>query len=104
MLKRILASFIAVCCLVACTDVGLSTGGGLYVTSTPTGADVLLNGEFRGKTPLTVRDLDPGEIEVVLHKDGFQDVQLITNVVPRQIVPVGGTLAEARQPVTHRLS
>ena len=104
MRKWVLPLILIMTGLTACSDVGLSTGGGLYVTSNPTGADVLLNGEFRGKTPLTVRDLEPGEYEVVLHKDGFQDAQSITTVLARQIVPVSNSLAEARQPVTHRLA
>jgi dipeptidyl aminopeptidase/acylaminoacyl peptidase len=65
---------------------------------------VLINGEMRGRTPLTVRELEPGEYEVVLHKDGFQDAQIITTVLPRQIVPVNNALAAARPPVTHRLA
>jgi Tol biopolymer transport system component len=90
--------------LAGCADGGISTSGGLYITSTPDGSEVLLNGGSRGRTPLTVRELDPGEYEVVLRKVGYQDVQIIATVHARQISAVTGTLNAARQPVTHRLA
>lgn len=90
--------------LAACADGGIANSGGLYITSSPDGSEVLLNGGARGRTPLTVRELDPGQYEVVLHKEGFQDTQIIATVKPRQISSVNGSLSLARPPVTHRLA
>ena len=90
--------------LAACADGGIANSGGLYITSSPDGSDVLLNGGSRGRTPLTVRELDPGDYEVVLHKEGFQDAQIIATVKARQISSVSGSLSVARPPVSHRLA
>src|SRR5712692_2228885 len=90
--------------LLACTSEGTSSNGALFITSTPLGADVVLNGELRGHTPLTVRELEPGEYEVVLRKDGFEDAQIITTVRPRQISNVTYTMRNERAPITHRLA
>jgi Tol biopolymer transport system component len=94
----------AVIILVGCADGGIATSGSLFITSSPDGSEVLLNGDARGRTPLTLRELEPGEYEVVLRKEGFQDTQIIATVRPRQISAVAGSLNAARQPITHRLA
>ena len=43
------------------------------VRSTPSGAQVFLNGRRRGVTPLAVRDLTPGTYAVRLSRAGFRD-------------------------------
>src|SRR5712692_5380808 len=88
----------------ACAGEGTSSTGALFITSNPSGADVLLNGELRGRTPLTVRDLEPGEYEVVLRKDGFEDAQVITAVRARQTSNVASAMRNERAPITHRLA
>ena len=45
--------------------------GDLKIISTPFGAEVRLNGEKEGKTPLTLRGLLIGEYNIELHKDLF---------------------------------
>ncbi|MCG7855164.1 MAG: PEGA domain-containing protein, partial [Methanoregulaceae archaeon] len=51
--------------------------GDLQVTSTPTGASVFVNGNYKGFTPvddsLDINDLAPGTYTVVVKKSGFQD-------------------------------
>jgi hypothetical protein len=51
--------------------------GDLQVTSTPTGASVYVNGNYRGFTPfddsLDINDLAPGTYTLVVKKSGFQD-------------------------------
>ncbi|MBI5877612.1 MAG: PEGA domain-containing protein [Chloroflexi bacterium] len=79
-------------------------GGVLFVTSAPPGANVLVNGEPRGHTPLTVRDLEPGEHEIVLHSEGYEDTQIIVTVRARQTVNATATLRVARRPSGHRLA
>jgi len=47
--------------------------GVIEVTSEPSGADVVVNGQPRGKTPLTVRDVPKGRATVMLRRPGFDD-------------------------------
>jgi hypothetical protein len=57
----------------------------LFVNSAPLGAEVIVNGVIAGRTPLLLRDLDPGEIEVSLMKPGHLPasarVELVTGEV-----------------------
>ena len=90
--------------LVACSGEGTNNSGALFITSTPPGAEVFVNGEPKGFTPLTVRALEPGDYEVVLRKDGFQDAQIITSVKPRQTSNVVYALRTERAALTHRFA
>ena len=45
--------------------------GVILVTSDPAGADVSVNGQPRGRTPLTVRDVPKGRATVTIAKQGF---------------------------------
>ena len=45
--------------------------GSLLIRSTPTDADVLVNGQARGKTPLTVRDLALGSYTIRVVREGY---------------------------------
>jgi len=48
--------------------------GTLKITSQPTGADVYLDGELAGQTPLTLENLEPAEYEVRVQKANFAPV------------------------------
>src|SRR4029077_9608472 len=50
------------------------TVGSLIVQSEPAGADVTVDGVARGKAPVNLADLTPGEHEVVLRGTGGQPV------------------------------
>jgi formylglycine-generating enzyme required for sulfatase activity len=69
-------------CLAGCT--GGKYGGKLIVESTPVdGAYVIINGESRGQTPVTIEGLPPGRVLIQLSKDGYREA--MTNaVVPGQ--------------------
>lgn len=43
----------------------------VFINSTPDQAEVAINGNFKGKTPLFVNDLTPGEYKVTLTKIGY---------------------------------
>ncbi len=88
----------------ACAAEGTSTNGALFISSTPSGAEVLLNGKLQGRTPLTVRELEPGDYEVVLRKDGYQDVSIAVSVKPRLTSAIAGTLRADPAPLRHRLA
>lgn len=47
--------------------------GTIEITSEPAGAEVMVNGIVRGKTPLTVREVPKGQATVSLKKNGFED-------------------------------
>ncbi len=90
--------------LAACTGEGTSSNGALFITTTPPDAEVLVNGEPKGHSPLTVRELEPGDYDVVLRKDGYQDAQVIASVKSRQIANVTLSLQTERAPRTHRFA
>jgi hypothetical protein len=45
--------------------------GSLSIVSSPSGADVSLDGEYRGRTPLTISSLTPGRHQVALELPGY---------------------------------
>ena len=47
--------------------------GALYITSQPTGAAVTVGGTERGRTPLSVSKMPPGEARVAVGLDGYED-------------------------------
>jgi hypothetical protein len=59
--------------LVAWWLLGPGEPGTLFIDSTPTGADILLNGQVRAKTPHLIANLAPGTYEVRLRLEGYQD-------------------------------
>jgi len=48
--------------------------GALYLTSTPAGANILIDGDLKGKTPLEVRKVYAGKHQVVFKLKYYQDV------------------------------
>ena len=51
-----------------------SAPSGLKVSSVPSGAKVVVDGQERGITPLVVSPLEPGEHQVVVAKEGYKTV------------------------------
>ena len=49
--------------------------GSLQITTTSSGCDVYLNGQLRGKSPLSVEGLPPGEYTIVLKKVGYHTTE-----------------------------
>ena len=47
--------------------------GGLTVTTSPPGARIFLNQEFKGESPVTISDLDPGVYRVRVEREGYAD-------------------------------
>lgn len=68
------------------------TTGSLQVTSTPSSANVLVNGHIVGITPVTVPDIPGGQVKVTITLPGYLDFQAETSIIPGQTVPVSGTL------------
>lgn len=56
---------------------GVATTGVLEVRSDPAKARVTIDGRERGSTPLTLRDVTPGEYKVVLERAGWKSTQVV---------------------------
>ena len=59
--------------------------GILAVTSTPLGADILIDGVMCGKTPMNVVNVLEGKHELKLKKNDYQHVQQLVDVVENQV-------------------
>jgi hypothetical protein len=73
--------------------------GTAYVTSSPSGATVIIDGRTRGTTPLNVSDLAPGRHELTLSRDGYRDYNT-TFAVSGQF----GTIVVTSEPVGAEIS
>ncbi len=56
---------------------GVATTGVLEVRSEPSRARVSIDGQARGSTPLTLRDVTPGNYQVVLERGGRTATQMV---------------------------
>jgi hypothetical protein len=70
--------------------------GGISVSSTPAGANVLLDNNFIGVTPLTLNTVAAGSHTVTIDKEGYQDYTVTTPVNAGAI----STVSAALMPVT----
>lgn len=59
--------------------------GDLQITTIPIGAFIYLDGEKKGTTPATLRDLIIGEHKLKLSKEGFVDVERMVNIGENEI-------------------
>jgi hypothetical protein len=83
-MKRLLLKFLPILLLAffvtACEDSGTDPDpdpvgkGSVNLSSTPSGAAILINNQPSGRnTPSVISDLDPGSINVTLRLDGYRD-------------------------------
>jgi hypothetical protein len=73
--------------------------GSLAVTSDPSGADVYVNSEYKGKTPLRVNDVSPGTVKVAVSKDGYMKQTQTVKIGPGEnkstgTIKLGGMFGE----------
>ncbi|MFN3699613.1 MAG: PEGA domain-containing protein, partial [Dictyoglomus sp.] len=59
--------------------------GSLSVNSVPQGAEVYLNGIYRGKTPLNITNLSPGRYQIQLRLNGYKDYVGFVDVYSGQV-------------------
>jgi Tol biopolymer transport system component len=91
--------------LIACLpDANDNAPGALFITSEPPDAEVVINGKMRGRTPLTVRDLEPRDHDVIIRKDTYQPIGVVVTIRPRQTINVAQILQPDRRPTDHRLA
>jgi hypothetical protein len=67
--------------------------GLVLIHSTPAGADVDIDGAYRGKTPLLLTDLALGDHQVVLRTEGFQPRKLALKIADRMPIKLATDLA-----------
>ena len=64
------------------------TAGAINVVSTPAGAEILIDNIFRGYTPATITEIDPGVHQIRLTYTGYNDYSGTVNVVSGQTTPL----------------
>ncbi len=69
--------------------------GSVLIRSSPADADVLVNGRTRGKTPLTVRDLDLGSYTIRVARDGYVAEERMLQLTVRR--PTASTTFNLRE-------
>lgn len=66
--------------------------GTLHVVSDPPGAEVILAGESRGRTPLTLEHVPAGEQLLTLSLPGYHETVMNVSIIPRETVRVSARL------------
>jgi hypothetical protein len=90
----LLSMFLACGCLTRM----LSTAGTLNVTSAPRGADVYLDNQYKGRTPLVITDVSPGSHFVELRLSGFESWTTTGSMEERGASAIQATLEPAATP------
>jgi hypothetical protein len=71
--------------------------GVLAVDSRPLGAAVSVNGAPRGKTPLTINDLAPGDYRILMSLPGYRSFTTTVRVVAGERVRAAASLTAQEQ-------
>lgn len=77
----------------------LPATGTVIIESTPTNAEVYLNGEYKGNTRLTLEEVDPGTYNILIQKTGFEDWEGVVEVAAGKISEVSADLSAKKVPV-----
>jgi uncharacterized protein YgiM (DUF1202 family) len=62
-------------------DSGKNNAAGLIINSIPQGASIVIDGEMKGETPLTLNDLSPGEHKITASLPSYKSKEIITNAI-----------------------
>jgi hypothetical protein len=62
--------------------------GALNIVSTPSGADIFVDNIFRGYTPSTITEIDPGQHQILMKYTGYTDYSEDVTVNPGQTTPL----------------
>jgi hypothetical protein len=62
--------------------------GSINIVSTPAGAEILIDNIFRGYTPATITEIDPGVHQILLTYTGYTDYSGTVTVVSGQTTPL----------------
>ena len=61
--------------------ISLDEGEGALITSSPSGAEVFVDGEMKGRTPLNLSDLVEGEHQFIISKENFLKRSIRSKVI-----------------------
>lgn len=101
--KIILISISALVVLLLVTLLLLFTGkSSLEVTTEPKDATVYIDEKEEGKTPLTMRDVQPGNHTLKIRKEGYEEVKKDLNIKKGKNT-VNQKLGRALPPITKKL-
>ncbi len=75
------------------TPIGLNptpvpASGAINIVSTPSGAEIFIDNIFRGYTPATITEIDPGVHQILLKYTGYTDYSGTATVVSGQTTPL----------------
>ncbi len=76
----------------------VATTGSIRATSTPSGAAIYLNGNYRGTAPLTISDLTPGSYQMEADMPGYQPYPTTVTVTSGKTTDVLFPLEVISQP------
>jgi hypothetical protein len=68
------------------------TTGSIAVSSSPSGADIYLDGEYQGTTPKTISDVTSGDHKIELKKSGYENWSKSVNIETVKTTDVSATL------------
>lgn len=96
---------LAICFSLVCFPAPAAEQGMLYVETEPHGAVVLVDGTFRGESPLLVKNLRPGSHKVELRLKGYSKLSEVVTIEPGKLAkleldmePLAGPAAGRREP------
>jgi hypothetical protein len=72
--------------------------GSVAVSSNPSGAQVFLDNNYAGISPLTIPSVQPGSHTVLIKQSGYADWQATQTVQPGQVTRVDATLSPSTTP------
>ncbi|WP_083773157.1 PEGA domain-containing protein [Methanolacinia petrolearia] len=78
----------------------MPTTGTVVVESVPSNADVYMNGEYMGRSMLTLEEVEPGTYNITVKKTGYEDWEGVVVVEAGKISDVSAELTAAKAPVT----
>ena len=81
----------------ATLTIGQITGGIVNVTSTPSGAEVHMDALYRGVTPISIENVDPGQHSILIRKTGYKDYNKTITVEAGVVTTVAATLEEENE-------
>jgi hypothetical protein len=76
------------------------TYGSIYITSSPAGANIYLDGTYEGQSPRTISGVDPGSHLVEVELAGYQEWSGRVTVVSNQQSQISVSLSSDPQPTT----
>jgi hypothetical protein len=69
-----------------------SSVGNLQITSQPGGAEIIIDNQYRGITPLTLSSFPAGNHTLIIRLNGYQDYQQMITIVPGQDLLISASL------------